>query len=286
MSVGLREGALRLALVAVFCAPWVVQAAPVDSGQSASTSDPSATPAASQSLWGDKTELTVGMSAVFTPSYDGAAQDRWEPLPVFSIQRGILFADTTRGVGLQFQTASGLSMSQSIYYDLGRTDHDSRWRPGGHELAGMGQVPDSYTSKTLVGQQFTPWFMASAEAELTLRSGQRRQRYRAGIELTPWKTAKDEISIDVDGHWGNARFNQAYYGVTALQSSRSGFDAFTPGSGLYAISSGIEWDRTFTPHWGSVVQLTATHYTDIASDSPIVSSHTGFEVTLALTYTF
>ncbi|GHH59771.1 hypothetical protein [[Pseudomonas] boreopolis] len=34
-----------------------------------------------------------------------------------SVQRGILFADSTRGAGLQFQTASGLYLSQSIYYD-------------------------------------------------------------------------------------------------------------------------------------------------------------------------
>lgn len=278
MAVGFVHGAWRLALAALAGLPLTLQAAPADT-------DPPASPASSQSLWGDKTEVTVGMSALLTPSYDGASQDRWEPLPVVSVQRGILFADSVRGAGLQFQTASGLSLSQSIYYDLGRTDHDSRWRPGDGSLAGMGQVPDSFTSKTLVGEQFTPWFMASAEAELTLRSGLHRQRYRAGVEFTPWKTDSDEVSIDLDGHWGNSRYNQAYYGVTALQSSRTGFDAFAPRAGLYAVSSGVEWDHTFSPHWTSVFQLTGTHYTGQASGSPIVADHTGLEVTLGLTYT-
>lgn len=277
MSVDVRCSVLGLALAALACSIPAARAA-------ASGSDPAAAPATAQRLFGDKTELVLGLSSLVTPDYDGSARDHWEPLPVVSVQRGILFADSTRGAGLQFQSGAGLYLSQSIYYDFGRVDHDSRWRPGSRTLAGMGQVPDAFTTRTLVAQTFAPWFMASAEAEFSLRDGARRDRYRAGVEFTPLQGGADEISLDLDGHWGDRRYNQAYFGVTAQQSARSGFAAYPPGAGLYAASGAIEWDHIFSPHWSTMVQLTGTRYLDQAGASPVVERRFGTEATLALIY--
>ena len=62
----------------------------------------------------EETTVTLGLGMGVTPRYMGA--DRYRPLvlPMLSIQHGALFADTTRGVGLQFQSDSGFGASAAI----------------------------------------------------------------------------------------------------------------------------------------------------------------------------
>ena len=71
------------------------------------------------SLLGSKSELVVGAGLAFNERYPGAGAGRLLPVPVLSLQRGALFADTTRGLGLQYQSQSGLYLSQSVFYDAG-----------------------------------------------------------------------------------------------------------------------------------------------------------------------
>ncbi|RQR51299.1 MipA/OmpV family protein [Burkholderia sp. Bp9140] len=241
---------------------------------------------ASLSLLGDSTQWVIGASAMVEPRYAGSNQTHLQFEPVFSVQRGVLFADTMRGAGLQYQTSWGFSISESIYYDWGRVDHNDTWRPGSDRLAGMGDVPGSATLHTLIAQQFSPWFAASIEADSTLKSGVSRNHVRAGGQFTVLTTATDKISANIDTWWGDHGFNQAYFGVTSDQSSRTGFAAFSPGGGLYAYSAGLEWDHTVSRHWSTTLQLVGTRYTDKAHGSPIVTDDVTFNAVAALNYSF
>jgi len=237
-------------------------------------------------LLGDKTQFTLGIAESVAPRYAGSDDYRVQTLPVIAIQRGIFFLDTTRGLGAEYLTHSGFYISTSINYDFGRVQRDSELLPGSKKLAGMGNVPGSVTSRTMIGQQITPYLMASAEAEFTLKDGTHRSRYRAGLEYTPWKTDKDVVAIDLNTHWGNRGYNQAYFGVTELQSSRSGFAPYSATGGLYAYSLSASWNHTWTPHWSTSLIASAMRYTDKVEHSPIVQSRFAAITTLALTYSF
>ncbi len=236
-------------------------------------------------VFGPPSELVLGLGVRYGPRYQGAAADSMQPLPVLSYQRGMLFADTARGVGLQFQPRQNLYVSQSLWYDPGRLDRNSDSRPGSARLAGMGDVPGSVTARTLVIAQLTPSLSASAEAELALRDSARRNRYRLGLEQNVFKAAADTLVINADTWWGDARYNQAYFGVTAQQAARAGFAVFRPGSGMHAWSLGATWEHTFDAHWGSSLQLTATRYPGKVSDGPI-ARQAGIATNVAITYTY
>ena len=238
------------------------------------------------SLLGSKTELVVGAGLAFNERYPGAGAGRLLPVPVLSLQRGALFADTTRGLGLQYQSPAGLYLSQSVFYDAGRLDRDSGWRAGADRLAGMGSVAGSATARTLVAQQITPWLLASAEAEFTLRDSARRNRYRTGLEFGVLKTAADSVALNADAWWGDARYNQAYFGVTPAQAARSRFASFTPGSGLYAGSAGVSWEHRVDAHWAGTLQLTATRYAAKRADSPLMAHRTAASATAVVTYSY
>ena len=267
--------ASTMALPAAHAAPWS-DAAPSSADAGASRW---------RDLFGTPSELVLGVGVGYGPRYQGAASGRVQPLPVLSYQKGVLFADTARGVGLQVPLHQNLYLSQSIWYDLGRLERDSDSRPGSVRLAGMGEVPGSVTARTLVMAQLTPSLSASAEAELTLRDGARRNRYRLGLEQNVFKAAADAVVINADTWWGDARYNQAYFGVTAQQAARTGFAPFAPGSGLHAWSVGATWEHVFDAHWGSSLQLTATRYPGKVSDGP-VARQSGVASTAAITYTY
>lgn len=237
-------------------------------------------------LPGEKTELAFGAGALLIPRYAGSDDTRALAVPVLSVQRGILFADTSRGIGLQYQFSSGLYISQSMYYDLGRLERDSNWRPGSKKLLGMGDVTGSVTTRTLLVQQIGSRLSLSAEAEFALRKGAHRNRYRTGLEFQAIRADKDSLYLSLDAHGGDRRFNQAYFGVTSSQAERTGFKAFAAGRGIYAGTLSIRWEHRFAPHWTSTLQVVGTRYLDNAADSPVVVRTNAVTTLAALSYSY
>lgn len=268
----------RLLAVAAAVFPMLAWAQPAAPGE----------PAASlaDSLFGGRTELTIGAGAGYAARYPGADSRELTPAPVLAVSRGILFADTLRGIGLQYQSDAGFYVSQALFYDLGRLDKNSAWRPGGKRLAGMGEVPGSATAHTVIAQQLVPWLLVSAETEMALRDTARRNRYRLGVEFTPLKTASDSVTVDIDAWWDDARYNRAYFGVTPQQAARTSFAVFTPGAGLSTQVPSLSWEHHLDSHWTSTIGLTASHYAGKLSRSPVVAQRTSAGTSAVVAYVF
>ena len=242
--------------------------------------------AADDSLLGDKTDVSVGVDTPYAPRYIGSKDGRLQAVPVLSIQQGVLFLDTSRGAGLQFQTSWGLYGSQSMYYDLGRLERDSVWRPGSRKLAGMGDVRGSLTTRTLLMQDFGHGVSASAEGEFALRDGAQRSRFRAGMEFEVLNAGQERVVLDLDAHWDDSRYNQTYFGVTSDQAARTGFQAFHATGGLYAGSFGATWEHHIDAHWSTSLQASSMRYVESAARSPLVKRRDAFTAVAAVTYTY
>ncbi len=109
-------------------------------------------------------------------------------LPLVVIHRGMFFADTVRGVGAEFQSASGFYIGQAFNYDFGRSDKTSVFRPGSASLRGMGDVQGTVTSTLTAAQRLTPWLSINAQAEFALgdeRGDQYQFAWRARLCRPP-----------------------------------------------------------------------------------------------------
>lgn len=240
----------------------------------------------SSSLLGDKTDVTLGLGMGFTPRYMGSDNYRSLVLPMLSIQRGVLFADSTRGIGLQWKSSSGFSASAAFNYDFGRSDKNSSSRYGSNELKGMGTVEGATVADFTLGQELMPWLSVSGEAELRVAGENRGNRYRLGLEGIAFHNDTDTVALDLDAHAGDGRYNQTYFGVTEEQSRLSRFSTFRADSGIYAYSAALNWLHTYDAHWSSSTSLVVTHYTDQTRGSSLVESDTDVMGMAALNYTF
>ncbi|HVI56045.1 MAG TPA: MipA/OmpV family protein [Luteibacter sp.] len=231
-------------------------------------------------------QAAVGVAAVNAPRYAGSSRDRVQFLPVASVAKGPWFADTLRGIGAQYQTDGGFSISEAFHYDFGRVDRDSNLRPGSKSLRGMGDVPGSIVSRTIVAQQLNAMLSMSAEAEYSLKDGTRRARYRTGVQLALIQREADMLTLNVDVHGGNAAFNRAYFGVSSAQSARTRFATYRAAGGLYAYSSSLNWTHVFSPRWSSNVVVSGVRYSGQVDDSPIVARRTALTSAVAMNYSF
>lgn len=242
--------------------------------------------AADDSPAADKTTATLGLGMGVMPRYMGSDRYREFVLPMFSIQRGVLFADTTRGVGLQFQSDSGFSASAAINYDLGRKGKDSNTRLGGRELDGMGDIKGATVADFTLSQQLLDWLSVSGEAELRMAGEQRGNRYRFGLEGILFHSDADTVALDIDAHAGDDRYNQTFFGVSQEQSQRSLYGKFSADAGIYAYSSALNWQHTLDAHWSTLASLTLTHYTDQTRNSPLIMRENAGMGMFAINYTF
>lgn len=238
------------------------------------------------SLFGERTEVTVGMGAAYLPRYLGAKNGRTIPLPTISVTRGIFFVDSVRGAGVEYQTNGGFYGSLALGYDFGRTEKNSDWRPGSTRLQGMGEVKGATTANLLLAQTLTPWLSINGKAELRVAGHERGNHYRLGLESILWQTPANEVTLGADVHAGDGRFNRTYFGVSEAQAQTSRFSRFNTGSGIYAYSLSLDWQYEFDQNWAASLGGNVMWFSNKANNSPIVERKTGVTGFSMLHYTF
>ncbi|KQQ44643.1 hypothetical protein ASF61_21160 [Duganella sp. Leaf126] len=237
-------------------------------------------------LLGDKLEAAIGAGMRVAPRYLGSRDTSVTLVPVVYAQRGVFFIDSSRGAGLQLLTDGGFYVSQSVHYDQGRGVKSSLLRPGGRDLAGMGEVPGSATWHTLIAQQLTPALSISAEADVTLKSRVDRHNLRVGAEWNVIDAGAERVALGANIHAGNGRYNQAYFGVTDAQAANSRFATYRAAGGLYAVSVSAQWEHRLAEHWYSSVQLTAMPFAARAGDSPLVARKNPVDLMTTIRYAY
>jgi len=240
----------------------------------------------STNILGNKTEITVGLGAAVTPRYLGAKDSRTMPVSTLSIYHGIFFADSIRGLGVEYLTQSGLYANMAIGYDFGRTEKDSNWRPGSKRLQGMGEVKGATTANFLLAQELTSWLSVNGEAEVRIAGHERGNRYRLGLESTILNAVDDVVTLGVNMHVGDGRYSRTYFGVSTAQAQASRFARFNAESGIYAYSVSADWHHDFSKHWTMSVGVSVMEFSDKARRSPVVEEKTGVTGFTTLHYAF
>lgn len=233
--------------------------------------------------------LTLGGGVDVAPRYSGSDKSRVSAAQVvdYAMANG-LFISTTRGVGYG-NNIGNLDYSAAVSYRAGRKDKDvssDSISSGSDYLRGMGDIKGSAIVVPGLGYKVTDWLHLQLQAEVPVSERDNGEAVHFGIISPLYTSPKNEVTLALTSSWGSGKYMQTYYGVSAAQSTASGFARHDAGAGIYAWSMNLDWTHRLTSRWSVLTSAGATQLAGDAADSPIVQRKTSPTGSLKVTYSF
>ncbi|AMO97052.1 mltA-interacting MipA family protein [Collimonas fungivorans] len=237
--------------------------------------------------WLQDTKITIGLGVGATARYAGSDEYRAVPVPVLNIvSPSGFFVDSLQGAGYRYDISDTLFASAAIGYGAGRKDSNDGLQPGSDKLKGMGEIKGSVLANLEAGIKLGRSASFSVGLSQPLSNRERGISYRAQLSSTVLALAKDKVSVSGTAYFGSAKYNQAFFGVTALQSRDSGYAQYKAESGLNALNASLVWTHSFNQTWSVSTMVGATHYVQKAADSPLVLDKTNYSGFTSVNYSF
>lgn len=247
------------------------------------------TPDAEPSV-GGKTSIVIGVGARVAPVYDGSKSTYTIPVPYVDIHGLVydrLFVSDIRGIGFNVVDLGAFRTGLSLNYDYlgGRTSSDAP------RLRGLPDISRPGTVGAFMTYAVRPFaFEIKVNREFGSQPGGVEVQLGASVGMAP--TPRWHVSFGVQANWGDAQFNQKYFGVTAAeatQASASGnpMPAYTPGSGLDTVGFTSTSIYALTEHWGVGTRLGLRELIGSAArNSPLTERTFGVDFAVGAIYKF
>jgi outer membrane scaffolding protein for murein synthesis (MipA/OmpV family) len=237
--------------------------------------------------WLQDTKITIGLGVGRMARYAGSDEYRAVPVPVLKIvSPSGFFLDSTQGAGYRHDISDTLFASAAIGYDAGRKDSSDGLRSGSDKLKGMGEIKGSVLANLEAGIKLGGSSSFSVGLSQALSNRERGISYHAQLSSTVLKLEKDNVTVSGAAYFGSAKYNQTFFGVTALQSRNSGYAQYKAESGLNALNASVVWTHSFNRTWSVSTMVGATHYVQKAADSPLVLAKTNYSGFTSVNYSF
>ncbi len=234
--------------------------------------------------------VTVGAMALYQPKFEGAKAYVFSALPI------IEFSPITTGAGgagghspfdaralddVSFAViqSHGFEIGPSLGYRQGRAEKESP------RLSGLGDIDGGLVVGGFARYNFGPLYLrALFSHQVTGSDTGYLLRVSAGAErqVAPKILIKGVITLDYAGE----DYMQAYFGVTPLQSTRSGLTTFGAGAGFKSIGALLSTEYALTADWKLLASAGYTRYLGDAASSPITEAADRFEARLGASRSF
>ncbi|MDF7662675.1 MipA/OmpV family protein [Erwiniaceae bacterium L1_54_6] len=229
--------------------------------------------------------FSIGMAGQSLPRYSGSDKRRWQLVPLVQARDGAFFVDSQKGLGYDLQSDSGLYLEHTLGYNLGRSERNSDWRDGSDRLKGMGNIKATVNTSVAAGWSVTPWLTLEGKATVPLSDSQ-GVNYQTSATLIPLQTSTDTVAFSTAALFGDSRFMNTFYGISAEQSQHTGYAQYHAPGGFYGADTSLTWSHQFTPHWGALASADYIWLDKHAEESPIVLRRNEAALTLGVLYTF
>jgi MipA family protein len=237
--------------------------------------------------WLQDSQVTIGLGVGAMARYAGSDEYHAVPVPVLNIVTPSgFFVDTMQGAGYRYDINDMFFATAAIGYGAGRKDSDDGLQPGSSKLKGMGEIKGSALANISAGVKLGRIGTLSLAVSQPVSNRDRGLSYQAQISSTVLTLAKDKVSVSAAAMFGDAKYNQTFFGVNAIQSRNSGYAQYTAESGLNAMNVSLVWTHSFNKTWSVSTLLGATHYMQKAADSPLMLDKTNYSGFTTVNYSF
>ncbi|MBB3122254.1 MipA/OmpV family protein [Pseudoduganella violacea] len=217
--------------------------------------------------------LTLGGGVAVGPRYSGSDENQVGPvLGIDYAMANGFYASTLRGLGYG-RSFDKLNLNAGIGVRGERKEKDTQkfgGSSGSPKLRGMGDIKASATALFGASYAIAEGFEISTRLELPISHRENGKTLNIGASGVLYNQGRDTVTLSASTSFGDAKYNQTYYGVSAVQAAHSGYRAYKPKSGLYEAEIGVSWERKLGKNWGVTTMLGATTLLGDAKNSPIV----------------
>ena len=239
--------------------------------------------------------FTIGGGVAAVSSYSGSDKLSASPLIIldYAMANG-LFISTSRGIGYGGQAGS-FSYSAALGYRGKREDHKRtgvNGFGGSDYLKGMGEVKGNASALLSAGYSPLPGLSLSVSSDIPLSNRENGANVHFGAtgQIYGRNDAKgvqqDSVSIGGQLGWGERKYVQTMYGVTATQAANTSFRQYTPKGGFYEAQATVNWEHRFDARWGINTLVGVEHRMGDAAKSPIMQRKTSPIGAVYVTYRY
>jgi MipA family protein len=226
----------------------------------------------------EEDHFTIGLGGMYQPSYTGSRNYEFQPILALDFKRSSFFVNFEDGIGFApidnetFTAGAGVVV---IFDNYEREDVPNRFNK-----VDMGAGARGFVSVRQFGFEAT--------AGLTQIFAGSTKGMIADFGLSRDIVVNDRLFLtpSIGARWANAKHNDRFYGVNALQAQESGLQEFRPGAGLLDAEAELMLQYRLTDQIDIGLGGGVTTLLGNVKDSPIVTKKTAPSGMAFLTYTF
>lgn len=228
-----------------------------------------------------KARITVGLGVANSARYVGSDQQKIRLMPVLNATWGNgWFAGFPRGIGYNFSSDPRVEYGLRLGADMGRKSSASP------ALTGLGNI----SARPELGGFWHYGFSKAVRLTTDVRYGAGRDSQGAslglGLHYLIPVDEKQGVTLAVNTTYANSHYMQSYFGVTAAQSTSSGYVIYTPGAGIREVDLSASYRYKLARQWSLLTGLTLGQLGGTVTAAPMTRSHTHNSVYVQTNYTF
>lgn len=207
-------------------------------------------------------EVVLGGGALIEPEYEGSDEFEVAPVPFISATFGDWLKIDPTGAAATVYRTDAIRLDALIGYETGRAEDDS------DRLQGLGDVDFGVNVGALAAVEVGPAeLFVSAEKTIGGSDGFIAQ---AGAEVEFAVSQSLFLGLKGSATFADENHMQAYFGINAVQSTRSGYARYEPDGGIKRVDVAATATFAFTENWFARGEAGLGVLVGDAADSPVV----------------
>ncbi len=212
---------------------------------------------------GEDWKVSLGAGIVYAPKYQGSDNFKVKPIPELSAdyKNGLFFVGGKDGIGSYFLQGDNYKVGASVGFAMGRDEDDDS-----ENLRGMGDIDTAATINLLGEYKFGP-----VKLNGKISKGSEEYGTTAKIGLGTFFPVNEKLKMmtSLDMIWVDDKHMNTYFGVSSLQSARSGYRRYDAESGIKSVGINVGAIYSISERWDAKLMLKADQLLGDAADSPI-----------------
>ncbi|MCB1749092.1 MAG: MipA/OmpV family protein [Gammaproteobacteria bacterium] len=211
--------------------------------------------------WG----LRLGLLGAVGPDFEGASTYEADPVPLLRVSWKNRVVFRGRSLDLNAVLVDGLRAGPMVKTRAGRRDSRAAY------LRGLGDVDRAFEAGGFVRFKRGPFALrVNALQDFAGAHGGCLVETSAQLRLP---LDEPRFSLTVSSTWVDDDYNNAYFGVDAVQARRSGLRRFDADGGFKDVGVALGTRVELSPHWSAVMTMSYRRLLGDTADSPIVADH-------------